>query len=182
MNLRTLLREALTAARTSPRLPAAAETALPTPVGARYSPKTSRIAAPHSPVVTPAFAAATEKGIRLAPVRAPSLSASIAASTGARGVPFFFVRVDRAGNISKRQSATDFHFSRVGGSCPLWNVYEAFTQPGRVLTRDKLQQVLYGWDEDVESNALEVHIHHLRKKFFPELIRTVRGVGYLVDK
>lgn len=51
----------------------------------------------------------------------------------ARGVPFFFVRVDRAGNISKRQSATDFHFSRVGGSCPLWNVYEAFVQPGRVL-------------------------------------------------
>lgn len=53
----------------------------------------------------------------------------------ARGVPFFFVRVDRAGNISKRQSATDFHFSRVGGSCPLWNVYEAFNQPGRVLTQ-----------------------------------------------
>lgn len=48
-------------------------------------------------------------------------------------MPFFFVRVDRAGNISKRQSATDFHFSRVGGTCPLWNVYEAFTQPGRVL-------------------------------------------------
>ncbi|MDR2625945.1 MAG: short-chain fatty acyl-CoA regulator family protein, partial [Zoogloeaceae bacterium] len=44
----------------------------------------------------------------------------------ARGVPFFFVRVDRAGNISKRQSATDFHFSRIGGSCPLWNLYEAF--------------------------------------------------------
>ncbi|MDR2678513.1 MAG: short-chain fatty acyl-CoA regulator family protein, partial [Zoogloeaceae bacterium] len=39
-----------------------------------------------------------------------------------RGVPFFFVRVDRAGNISKRQSATDFHFSRIGGSCPLWNI------------------------------------------------------------
>lgn len=53
----------------------------------------------------------------------------------ARGVPFFFVRVDRAGNISKRQSATDFHFSRVGGSCPIWNVYEAFTQPGKVLTQ-----------------------------------------------
>lgn len=51
----------------------------------------------------------------------------------ARGVPFFFVRVDRAGNISKRQSATDFHFSRVGGTCPLWNVYEAFSRPGRVL-------------------------------------------------
>ena len=49
---------------------------------------------------------------------------------GARGVPFFFIRVDRAGNISKRQSATDFHFSRVGGTCPLWNVYEAFASPG----------------------------------------------------
>lgn len=53
----------------------------------------------------------------------------------ARGVPFFFVRVDRAGNISKRQSATDFHFSRTGGTCPLWNVYEAFAQPGKVLTQ-----------------------------------------------
>ncbi len=53
--------------------------------------------------------------------------------TNACGVPFFFIRVDRAGNISKRQSATDFHFSRVGGTCPLWNVYEAFAQPGRIL-------------------------------------------------
>lgn len=51
----------------------------------------------------------------------------------ARGVPFFFVRVDRAGNISKRQSATHFHFSKMGGTCPLWNVYEAFAQPGRIL-------------------------------------------------
>jgi hypothetical protein len=54
---------------------------------------------------------------------------------GARGVPFFFIRVDRAGNISKRQSATDFHFSRAGGTCPLWNVYEAFSNPGRILTQ-----------------------------------------------
>ena len=53
----------------------------------------------------------------------------------ARGVPFFFVRVDRAGNISKRQSATDFHFSHTGGTCPLWNVYEAFAQPAKVLTQ-----------------------------------------------
>ncbi|VDC25113.1 short-chain fatty acyl-CoA regulator family protein [Pseudogemmobacter humi] len=52
---------------------------------------------------------------------------------GARGVPFFFIRVDRAGNISKRQSATDFHFSRIGGSCPLWNVYEAFARPTEIL-------------------------------------------------
>lgn len=53
----------------------------------------------------------------------------------APGVPFFFIRVDRAGNISKRQSATDFHFSRTGGTCPRWNVYEAFSQPGRVITQ-----------------------------------------------
>lgn len=50
-----------------------------------------------------------------------------------RGVPFFFIRVDRAGNISKRQSATDFHFSRIGGSCPLWNIYEAFSRPGEII-------------------------------------------------
>lgn len=48
------------------------------------------------------------------------------------GVPFFFIRVDRAGNVSKRQSAAQFHFSRVGGTCPLWSVYEAFSHPGRV--------------------------------------------------
>lgn len=50
---------------------------------------------------------------------------------GARGVPFFFVRTDRAGNISKRQSATSFHFSRSGGSCPLWVIHRAFETPGR---------------------------------------------------
>ncbi|GAA5235039.1 ImmA/IrrE family metallo-endopeptidase [Verticiella sediminum] len=50
-----------------------------------------------------------------------------------QGVPFFFIRVDRAGNVSKRQSAAQFHFSRVGGTCPLWSVYEAFSYPGRIL-------------------------------------------------
>lgn len=53
----------------------------------------------------------------------------------APGLPFFFMRVDRAGNVSKRQSAAEFHFSRVGGTCPLWIVYEAFNQPQRVLTQ-----------------------------------------------
>jgi len=52
-----------------------------------------------------------------------------------RGVPFIFVRTDRAGNISKRQSATAFHFSRVGGSCPLWVVHDAFAQLGRIVTQ-----------------------------------------------
>lgn len=60
---------------------------------------------------------------------------STLARPGRPGLPFFFVRVDRAGNVSKRHSATDFHFSQVGGSCPLWIIYEAFNQPGRVLTQ-----------------------------------------------
>ena len=51
---------------------------------------------------------------------------------GLRGVPFILVRVDKAGNISKRQSATGFHFSHTGGTCPLWNVYDAFATPGKV--------------------------------------------------
>ncbi|OSC43283.1 short-chain fatty acyl-CoA regulator family protein [Mycobacterium decipiens] len=53
----------------------------------------------------------------------------------ARGVPFIFVRTDAAGNISKRQSATAFHFSRVGGNCPLWVVHHAFSRPGQFLTQ-----------------------------------------------
>ena len=54
---------------------------------------------------------------------------------GLRGVPFYFVRIDQAGNISKRQSATAFHFARHGGACPLWQVHEAFSQPGRILAQ-----------------------------------------------
>ncbi|OIN93349.1 MAG: DNA-binding response regulator [Comamonadaceae bacterium CG1_02_60_18] len=49
---------------------------------------------------------------------------------------------------------------------------------GRVLSREQLEQQLYSWGYEVESNAVEVHIHHLRKKLRPELIQTVRGVGY----
>lgn len=49
-----------------------------------------------------------------------------------RGIPFTFVRVDRAGNMSKRQSATGFHFATSGGTCPLWNVYDTFSNPGTI--------------------------------------------------
>ncbi len=52
---------------------------------------------------------------------------------GNKGVPFYFVRVDIAGNISKRQSATSFHFARLGGVCPLWNLHDAFASPGTIL-------------------------------------------------
>lgn len=54
---------------------------------------------------------------------------------GSRGVPFFFVRVDRAGNISKRFSSGGFHFARFGGTCPRWNVHEAFRTPGKIVTQ-----------------------------------------------
>jgi predicted transcriptional regulator/transcriptional regulator with XRE-family HTH domain len=51
----------------------------------------------------------------------------------ARGIPFFFVRVDQAGTITKRHSATRLQFARFGGACPLWNVHRAFETPGRFL-------------------------------------------------
>ena len=51
---------------------------------------------------------------------------------GANGVPFYFLRVDRAGNITKRHSATRLSFARYGGACPLWNVHEAFEAPDRL--------------------------------------------------
>jgi predicted transcriptional regulator len=52
---------------------------------------------------------------------------------GAKGVPFFFVRVDQAGTITKRHSATTLQFARYGGACPLWNVHRAFETPGQFL-------------------------------------------------
>jgi two-component system response regulator QseB len=58
---------------------------------------------------------------------------------------------------------------------------EFANKPGQVLARGQLEEVLYGWDEGVESNALEVHIHHLRKKLGKKLIKTVRGVGYRLN-
>jgi two-component system response regulator QseB len=55
-------------------------------------------------------------------------------------------------------------------------------RPGAVLSRVQLEERLYGWEEEVASNAVEVHIHHLRHKLDPALIRTIRGVGYMVPK
>ena len=54
---------------------------------------------------------------------------------GMKGVPFYFVRIDMAGNITKRHSATRLQFARFGGACPLWNVHEAFGRPGDILTQ-----------------------------------------------
>lgn len=53
---------------------------------------------------------------------------------------------------------------------------------GRVLTRSQMEARLYEWDRALDSNAIEVHVHHLRRKLAPELIRTVRGVGYMMPR
>lgn len=53
----------------------------------------------------------------------------------ARGIPFFFLRIDAAGNVSKRFSAGRFHFSKFGGACPIWNIHRTFEQPGETLTQ-----------------------------------------------
>ena len=59
---------------------------------------------------------------------------------------------------------------------------ELLENQGRVLTRAQLEHSLYGWSAELESNALEVHVHHLRKKFGVEFIKTIRGIGYVVNK
>lgn len=56
------------------------------------------------------------------------------------------------------------------------------THCGRVMSRAQLEEALYGWGQDIESNTIEVHIHHLRRKLDPKLIRTIRGVGYLIER
>jgi two-component system OmpR family response regulator/two-component system response regulator QseB len=61
-------------------------------------------------------------------------------------------------------------------------LHELMLNAGRVLSREHLQQRVYRWGEEVGSNAIDVHIHHLRRKLAPELIRTIRGVGYLVPR
>ncbi len=53
-------------------------------------------------------------------------------------------------------------------------------EPGKVMSKDALEETLYGWNEEISSNAIEVHIHNLRKKLSADCIRTVRGVGYSI--
>jgi len=61
----------------------------------------------------------------------------------------------------------------------LFNLLE---NTGRVMSREMLEQTMYGWGEEVGSNAVEVYIHHLRKKLGNDLIRTIRGIGYMIEK
>lgn len=61
-------------------------------------------------------------------------------------------------------------------------LYELMLNTGRVLSKAQLEDKLYGWGEEIGSNTIEVYIHHLRRKLYPGLIRTVRGVGYVMAK
>lgn len=53
-------------------------------------------------------------------------------------------------------------------------------EPGAVVSREKLEDAVYGWGREIESNCVEVYLHHLRRKLSPDLIRNVRGVGYRI--
>ena len=59
---------------------------------------------------------------------------------------------------------------------------ELLLHAGRVLTKQQLESRLYEWDQSLESNAIEVHVHHLRRKLRPDVITTIRGVGYLIPR
>lgn len=61
-------------------------------------------------------------------------------------------------------------------------LHKLLESTGRVLSREQLSQSLYGWDTEIDSNAVEVHIHNLRKKLGGDIIQTVRGVGYMIEK
>ncbi len=78
------------------------------------------------------------------------------------------VRIDGAPVILSSREFDLLHLLMLGG--------------GRVLSRDHIEQQLYSWGQEVESNTIEVHVHHLRRKLRPELIQTVRGVGYALAR
>ncbi len=59
-----------------------------------------------------------------------------------------------------------------------WVLEALVRHKGQVLSREKLEAALYGWGEEIDSNAIEVYVHHLRRKLLPSLIKTVRGQGY----
>lgn len=99
---------------------------------------------------------------------------------GGRATPL----VEHAGIVfdpAARTLAVDGEY--VALSAKALAIIEALLErPGMPLSRERLEQLLYGWGEGVESNAVEVHIHHLRKKLGKERIRTIRGLGYMIPK
>jgi len=85
--------------------------------------------------------------------------------------------------IDSQTMQLEFNQQMIELSKSEWIILKALMQnAGRVLTRDSLEAKLYRWDEEINSNALEVHIHHLRKKINSQFIKTIRGVGYTINK
>jgi len=91
----------------------------------------------------------------------------------------------RVGEVALDPAARQVEFKGTSVELPAREyalLHALMLSAGRVLTRDQLSERLYAWGEEVESNAIDVHIHHLRRKLTPGLIRTVRGVGYLMPR
>ena len=89
------------------------------------------------------------------------------------------------GEISMNPQSRTVHYQQglVSLSRREYNLLEVLlNNQGRVMSRSQLEQTLYNWEDEIESNTLEVHIHNLRKKLYNTLITTVRGVGYMVAK
>lgn len=83
--------------------------------------------------------------------------------------------------LNPLQRSVSLHGAPVELSAREFAVLEALMkEPGAVVSREKLEDAVYGWGEEVGSNSIEVYLHHLRRKLRPELIRNVRGVGYRV--
>jgi len=105
---------------------------------------------------------------------------SVLRRAGGRGEPAIQhgeLRLDPVSRTIERQGAP------VSLSAHEYAVLEALLQrPGAVLSRTQLEDRLYGWDAQIESNAIEVYIHSLRRKLGSDVIRTLRGVGYFVPK
>lgn len=97
------------------------------------------------------------------------------------GVELVYRRGDVTVNPQTRQVLREDH--QVILSAREWAILDALVaRPGAILSRTQLEERLYGWSGEVESNAVEVHIHGLRKKLGQPFIVNVRGVGYMVEK
>ncbi|WP_029149073.1 response regulator transcription factor [Methylophilus sp. 5] len=75
------------------------------------------------------------------------------------------------GEISQRLSSKTFAI-----------MHSLMSQPGMIFSKTQLEERLYGWGDEVESNAVEVHIHTIRKKFGADIIQTIRGIGYAINE
>ena len=99
-----------------------------------------------------------------------------------RGEPAAVLQIGRL-RLDPASRSVAFHGEPVMLQAREFNLLqELMLNAGRVLSREQLAARLYAWGEEVESNAVEVHVHHLRRKLAPEVIRTVRGVGYVLPR